>query len=57
VCFIKFHRDGDELIQTIKNQEQQDATRTEFSLLVKDSITKNQLSALDRALLDTMEQT
>ncbi|XP_067629670.1 uncharacterized protein [Eurosta solidaginis] len=54
---FKYIADGEELIQTHKSKEQQEESRTKFSLLVKEHAKTNKPSAIDRAIVDTVERT
>lgn len=54
---FKYIADGEELVQTLKNKDAQESARTQLSLLLKDSKTKNTTSTMDRAILDTVGQT
>ncbi|XP_067622746.1 uncharacterized protein [Eurosta solidaginis] len=54
---FKYIADGEELIQTHKIKEQQEEARTKLSLLIKEYRAKSKPSAIDRAIVDTVERT
>ncbi|XP_067616604.1 uncharacterized protein [Eurosta solidaginis] len=54
---FQYIADGEDLLQTIKNKDQQEEARTKLSLMIKSHTTTNKTSAIDSAIADTVEQT
>ncbi|XP_067623524.1 uncharacterized protein [Eurosta solidaginis] len=54
---FQYIADGEDLIQTLENKEEQEESRTKFSLLIKNHTTTRKKSALDCAIIDTVKQT
>ncbi|XP_046869398.1 uncharacterized protein LOC124462049 [Drosophila willistoni] len=54
---IKYIADGEEIVQTIKEKEKQEAARTAFSLMVKEHRAMKYINATDRAILNTTQRT
>lgn len=54
---FQYIADGEDLVQTIKEKEKQEESRTIFSLLIKDHTTTNRLSTTYCAIKDTVGQT
>ncbi|XP_067632954.1 uncharacterized protein [Eurosta solidaginis] len=49
--------DGEELIQSVKNKEDQESARTKLSLLIKETVTKHKTNTADIAINDTVGRT